>query len=121
MGRSDHTFIYEGRLVKDHAFAQSHLLYYLLWHHHADTADAATDHDLRTLFLENLLGIYCVAFADILEIAQSTSRTKLNSKYGHSDTNLAYGHGYRLPLNRILTRPHLNLLDDFPLETLFRL
>jgi len=108
-GRTNQTFVYAGRLEKDRAFSRDRQLYYVVWHHAAETIQARTKDDLRRLFLASLKAIYVIEFAEIDAIAATIPVCRLNSKYGHSDTNPAYGAGYRIPLSRIRQRPHLTL------------
>lgn len=108
-GRTNQTFVYAGRLAKDRTFSASRQLYYVIWHHAAETRTCRTKDDLRRLFLSSLKCIYVVEFAEIDAIAATIPATRLNSKYGHSDSNPTYGSGYRIPLSRVVARPHLTL------------
>lgn len=100
-GRNCETFVYAGRLEKDKVFARDRELYYVIWHHRANTLRAASREDLMRLFLMNLQAIYIVPFSRVIEVAEAVTATPLNSKYGKSDTNPIYGSGYRLPLKKL--------------------
>lgn len=95
-GLSRQTFIYAGRIERDRKFAAHHGLYYAIWHHRARTVLASTVSELQQLFLASMQCIYVVPFAVIDALCKSPQ--KLNSKYGHSDTNPVYGSGYRIRL-----------------------
>lgn len=100
-GKSNQTFIYAGRLVKDRKFiAGGNDLYYIVWHHAAETKLAKTERELWALFLANMRAIYVTPFAAIDGICKTLREEKLNSNYGHAD-NPIYGSGYRLPIKRI--------------------
>lgn len=106
-GRSNQTFVYAGRLEKDAAFAETRPLFYVVWHHAANTLIAADDRELKTLFLASLKAIYVVPFAEVRRLALESELTPLNSKYGHSDSNPTYGAGYRIPVSRLRSANHL--------------
>lgn len=107
MGLTNATLVYKGRLEKDRLFAESHTLFYLLFHHALNTFTARTVLELRCLFLQQLHSAYLLPFASILAASQNVPCTRLNSKYGHSDTNPTYGEGYRLPAKSLLAQPHV--------------
>jgi hypothetical protein len=110
LGKSNHTFIYEGRLKKDRAFYDAgNKLFYVLWHHSADTRICTDDFELKCLFLSTLKRIVLVEFPVMETVAKMSAVTKLNSKYGHSDSNPTYGAGYRIPISRILKAKHLEI------------
>lgn len=100
-GRSNQTFVYEGRLEKDRWFAKEHSLFYAVWHHAANTKLASTEADLQRLFLASLRSLIVVPFDTISVLAGRFGRTPLNSKYGHSDSNQLYGAGYRIPVSAL--------------------
>lgn len=97
-GKSRQTFIYAGRLVKDRAFAQSHRLAYVIWHHTASVATARTERELLHLLLANMKWLYLVPFEFIDDACQGIKLEPLNSKYGGTDRNV-YGSGYRLRIS----------------------
>lgn len=108
-GRNNESFVYQGRLEKDRRFAEQRQLYYVIWHHAADTKACLTHADLRRSFLMSLKAVYVLPFAEVDAVAQSVTVTKLNSKYGKSDTNPVYGAGYRLPIKMLKCRQCLTL------------
>lgn len=119
-GRSNQTFVYEGRLEKDRRFASEHPLFYVVWHHSANTLVAASSRDLQRLFLATLKQILVVPFGGIDQLAGKFGKTPLNSKYGHSDTNPIYGAGYRIPVSALLTVEHMTIaIEHQPQRELF--
>lgn len=110
IGRSNHTFIYEGRLEKDRQFYdQGNMLYYVLWHHSADTKVCTDDFELKSLFLSKLKRIVIIEFPEMEAAAKLSPVTKLNSRYGHSDSNPTYGAGRRIPIKRVMGMRHLEI------------
>ena len=107
-GRSRQTFIYGGRLDKDTAFANGHPLSYCIWTHSADSKQAATVSQLRRMFFGSLTGYVLIPFWNLHRIALAQPITRLNSKYGNSNSNPTYGSGYRIPL-RLLDRWRVDL------------
>lgn len=110
VGRTKHTFIYQGRLEKDLAFSRSNKLAYVFWCHNIDSKFCYDSFELRCMFLATLTKILVVPFEVVYETARLSPVTKLNSKYGHSDTNPIYGAGYRIPISRIMKFPHTELV-----------
>lgn len=100
-GLSRQTFIYEGRLKKDRCFAKRFDLKYLIWHHTAKTKQARSVFELRSLLLQRIVCAYLVPFSVIDSICQGLSIEKLNSAYGHSDSNPVYGSGVRIPIKAL--------------------
>lgn len=100
-GLSRQTFIYEGRLKKDRRFAKRFDLKYLIWHHTAKTKQARSVFELRSLLLQRIVCAYLVPFSVIDSICQGLSVEKLNSAYGHSDSNPVYGSGVRIPIKAL--------------------
>jgi hypothetical protein len=101
--------IYEGRLEKDKVFAENNQLFYVLLCHSVDSMICHNTFEIRVAFLSTLRQIIVAPFDSVYEAAKMSKVTKLNSAYGHSDTNPVYGTGYRLPIKRLLTFPHLKL------------
>lgn len=105
-GLSSQTFVYGGRLRRDEVFAAEHRLWYVVWHHRADTLMAAGERDLEQLVLASLRAVYVVPFAELLKVCQSLKEEPLNSNYGSARTRKErYGSGYRISLS--LLRPWL--------------
>jgi hypothetical protein len=105
-GRSKTTFIYAGRLQKDRDFVLAgNELFYVIWHHTANTKDARTVAELRVLALQSLQAVYVVPFAVVDGLCLAVPEEPLNSAYGHNrDQPVTYGSGFRI---------HLNLLADY--------
>lgn len=101
-GRSKQTFIYQGRLEKDKEFAKEFDLVYCIWHHTAYTKRAATDMELRWLFLSKMKAIYLVPFSEILAVIKrcNIKSEQLNSKYGGTNRT-TYGTGYRINIREL--------------------
>jgi hypothetical protein len=102
-GRTNQTFIYEGRLEKDNKFCNlGHSLYYFVWHHKLDTKQyyGQSIHDLETGLLNSIVGQYRIRFQDIYKICKSKKAEKLNSQYGGPDKK-TYGAGYRINISEI--------------------
>lgn len=99
-GRSNQTFIYEGRLEKDKQFAKDHLLCYAILKHRTITKYASTVPELTALFLTSLDCLYIVPFEILLTIIGDQEPEPLNSSYGGTDRK-TYGSGYRIPLRSI--------------------
>lgn len=99
VGKNGQVFIYAGRLEKDSAFARTHPLVYLVWHHGAETVQAQNDLHLRYLLASKLRACFAVPFNEIEALCRSRKPVKLNSKYGHCGENPTYGEGYRFPIS----------------------
>lgn len=97
MGNSNQTMIYDGRLEKDHVFAQSHNLFYAIWSHNVSTKSVDTVEDLQRKLLAGLEWCALIPFDQIDQICLWSKPGKLNSKYGGSQDNPLYGSGYRIP------------------------
>ena len=110
VGNTQQTFIYEGRLQKDLEFAQSHELYYVLWSHATNTSLCLDEYELMCWFLKCLKEVLIVPFSSMYEVAIKQPLTKLNSRYGHSDSNPVYGAGRRIPLKKIKEYVHQSIL-----------
>lgn len=101
-GKSRQTFVYAGRLRKDVDFAASHALWYVVWHHHAETKRAATVGGLESLVLAEMRAAFVVPFARFAEICRGRVEEPLNSKYGSSqDRPDTYGSGFRVPIKHL--------------------
>lgn len=116
-GRTNQTFIYSGRLLKDLEFSRKNILYYAIYSHNTDTLHSDTVEDLQYLFLKNLKCLYFVPFEVIYEQAMSSPACKLNSKYGRSDKYPEnYGEGRRISLKNleeyIMIEFQFNLTDS---------
>jgi hypothetical protein len=110
VGKTNHTFIYEGRLKKDRKFYDAgNSLSYVLWQHRSLTRICLDVFELECLFLATLIRVLVVPFQFIEQAALMSPVTKLNSKYGHSNTNPTYGAGYRIPISRVLSLPHFEI------------
>lgn len=96
-GLSGQTFIYEGRLVKDRAFAALNPLSYVIWHHRAETKQVSTVGELERLVLRMMRKLYVIPFAEVDAICSRRPIEALNSAYGGTDRKV-YGSGYRIPL-----------------------
>jgi hypothetical protein len=105
-GLSRQTFVYEGRLNKDREFAASHHLLYVVWCHSLATNESKTIEELKRQFLLSINCIYLIPFSEIDRIALENAPVKLNSHYGHSDTNPVYGSGYRIPISKFASCIH---------------
>lgn len=97
-GLSGEFLIYKGRLEKDATFAKHHPLTYIVWSHGADFLKATCEIGLKALIQASLKGYYRIPFDVLHAKAMTVTPTKLNSAYGHSDTNPIYGEGYRMKL-----------------------
>lgn len=98
-GRSNQFLIYQGRLEKDRIFAETHQLFYCIWHHNTNTLLYSSTQELRDALLSHLRGIYIIPFLAVDEAAKSRRVQKLNSHYGNSDGNPVYGCGITMPLS----------------------
>src|SRR5204862_352334 len=98
VGQSNQAFVYGGRLLKDRAFARQCSLWYAIWNHAAETKLAATVKELEKLVLATMRGLYLVPFQAIDAVCAALEPEPLNSRYGRSDTDEAYGSGFRFPL-----------------------
>jgi hypothetical protein len=108
-GRTNQTFIYAGRLDRDRWFSTQYPLFYAIWHHGCDTKRASSVREVEMEFLHTLRSLYIIPFAEIDAIAATIPVTKLNSRYGGSDTNPRYGAGYRIPISRVRRSLHLEI------------
>ncbi len=118
-GRSNQTFIYEGRLERDAAFAKQYPLFYVIWHHGANTLHASTPQEVRYLFLKSLKTVYFIPFSEIYDLSDTLPVEKLNSKYGGSDTNPRYGAGYRINIKDIKHKTNHLAFQFKPSTSLF--
>lgn len=103
-GRSNETFVYSGRMERDATFAETNRLFYVIWHHTANTMQARTVNELKSLLLSRLQSIYIVPFGVIEFLSLSISDiVKLNSHYGltNGDKKKEYGSGYRIKLSKL--------------------
>jgi hypothetical protein len=100
-GNSGQTFIYAGRLEKDFEFSQANELWYVVWRHRVDTSQVETIQQLKQELQRNTLGYALCPFSFIYELCKQKPPTKLNSKYGGSDTNPLYGSGYRIAVSSL--------------------
>jgi hypothetical protein len=105
-GRNRETFVYEGRLEADRFFTLGgRSLFYLIWHHFADTKSVDTVESLRTLVASTMRAVYVVPFAHFDRIATARPVEKLNSAYGLKPGCLSapkvYGAGRRVKLAAI--------------------
>lgn len=103
-GKTNQTFVYEGRLMKDWEFSRSNQLFYCIWHHNTKTTDHQFVSSLLTEFIASLKCVFIVPFWAFYSICRRRPCQRLNSRYGNSDRNPTYGAGYRVPLS---------LLDSF--------
>jgi hypothetical protein len=101
VGNSGQAFIYAGRLVKDIKFAEQNDLYYCVWRHSVKTQLVSTVAELKAKLATSTLSYMVVPFSDVLMICRQSTLTKLNSKYGGSDSNPRYGSGYRIPVTKL--------------------
>ena len=101
MGKSKGSLIYSGRLEKDKLFAKYNRLYYVIWEHDLDTLQYQTVEELEVAYLLSIRRIYVMPFRTVARICLTVPVTKLNSNYGHSDTNPVYGAGYRIPAYKL--------------------
>lgn len=101
VGNSGQAFIYAGRLVKDIRFAEDHALYYCIWRHSVKTQLVNTVAELKAKLATSTLGYMLVPFSDVLMLCRASQVTKLNSKYGGSDSNPRYGSGYRISVSKL--------------------
>jgi hypothetical protein len=109
VGRTRESLIYEGRLEKDLLFSQTNELYYVFCCHSVDSKVCRDSFELQCMFMATLGSIVVAPFESVYEAAMMSEVTRLNSSYGHSDTNKVYGAGYRLPMKRLTKFSHLRL------------
>jgi len=100
-GRSKQTFIYEGRLEKDRKFSETHVLSYVVWSHSISVHDFENVSSLVESLRNSIECFFLVPVGAVLEVCSELRLTKLNSKYGNSDSNDLYGSGYRIPLSKL--------------------
>lgn len=100
VGRSGQVFVYAGRLDKDREFARRHRLVYVVWNHGADSKLADTVAGVERLVLTTMQAVYVVPFCAVDAACAAVEPSKLNSRYGGSDSRPEYGSGYRVPLSR---------------------
>lgn len=94
-GRSNKMLVYAGRLIKDQKFANAgYKLSYYVWYHNVETKHCHTVAQLKDALRRNTQGFAVVPIDDLVAICSQLSQVKLNSKYGHSDSNPTYGSGY---------------------------
>lgn len=101
VGLSKQMLVYAGRLEKDFEFCKSKNLWYYVWSHNVATNRVRTVAELKKMLSVSILASYVVPFMELYRICKESSITKMNSAYGHSDTNPVYGSGYRVSLSKL--------------------
>lgn len=107
IGCSGAVIVYESRLAKDLAFAESHgiELFYVLWRHGCKIAEGVRLGDLRTEAMNRVKGVIIIPLSDLKSILSDLPVTVLNAKHkARGYGSMGYNNGWRVPYSRISNR-----------------
>ena len=89
------------RLEKDWEFAKDHQLFYFVWSHQVSTTEVSTIAELKRCLARQTRGYAVCPFEFVYALCKQKPPTKINSKYGGSDSRATYGEGYRVNLGAL--------------------